>query len=120
MSETLRLELAPLGVRVVTLMAGNVKSNISANAPPPTSLPDTSPYKPVEKYIAADEEWSELPADKFAKEVVSEVLNGASGKMWKGGNSGIVRWLVPFMPQFVFVSMIVHFPRSGCAYMVTG
>ena len=49
-SETLRYELAPLHVRVITLVAGNVASHMSAgvNGPPPASLPAASRYKAVE------------------------------------------------------------------------
>lgn len=110
-SETLRMELAPLNVKVVTLVAGNVTSNMSSNGAPPQQLPDGSFYKPIEKEIAMQEPFTEMPVSKFAEEVASEVLNGASGRVFKGANSGLVKWLVPLLPQAVLVSSPLLAPR---------
>lgn len=60
LSETLRLELAPLNVRVITLMAGNVQSNIGDNGAPPQKLPPSSHYLPIEKHIAEKSEWADM------------------------------------------------------------
>ncbi|KAJ4354049.1 NADPH-dependent 1-acyl dihydroxyacetone phosphate reductase [Didymosphaeria variabile] len=106
-SETLRMELAPLNVKVVTLVAGNVSSNMVNNAPPPTQLPEHSFYKPIEKEIAKEEAFTNMSTSKFAEEVASEVLNGASGRVFKGANSGVVKWLIPFLPQWIFDKLVV-------------
>ncbi|KAJ4343664.1 hypothetical protein N0V95_006603 [Ascochyta clinopodiicola] len=70
-SETLRLELAPLGIRVITLVAGNVASNMSSgkNGPPPSALPATSRYKAVEARLAKPEPSSDMKTARFADEV---------------------------------------------------
>lgn len=104
-SETLRLELAPLGVRVITLMAGNVQTNISVNAERPAALPLTSQYLPIEKDIITERKWDEMDRNEFAKKVVNDVLGGVSGKVWLGTSTGTVRWAVPLMPQWIFVSL---------------
>ncbi|KAJ4302873.1 NADPH-dependent 1-acyl dihydroxyacetone phosphate reductase [Kalmusia sp. IMI 367209] len=106
-SETLRIELAPLGVKVVTLAAGNVTSNMISNGAPPAQLPADSFYKPIEKDIANAEEFTNMPTSQFANEVATEVLDGASGKVFKGANSTLVKWLVPFLPQFLFDKLMV-------------
>ncbi|UPX14255.1 Acylglycerone-phosphate reductase [Ascochyta rabiei] len=113
-SETLRLELAPLGVRVITLVAGNVASNMSAgsNGPPPSELPATSRYKAVEAHVAKQGKFSDMNTARFADEVVSAVSSGAAGKLWKGGNIMLVRWLVPFMPGFVYDRIMMSLGRG--------
>ncbi|KAF1849043.1 oxidoreductase [Cucurbitaria berberidis CBS 394.84] len=112
LSEILRLELAPLNVRVITLMVGNVASNIDVNGPPPASLPSTSMYLPIEKQIAADYTWDTMPTKKFASQVVADVMSGKSGKVWRGGNTAIIRWAVPFMPQWVFDKIMISISRG--------
>ena len=103
LSNTLRFELAPLNVRVVTVVAGNVSSHISSgvNWSPPFQLPSTSYYRPIEKEIATPAEFSDMDTTKFAEEVVSAVVSGVTGNLYECGNMGIVRWLVPILPSFV-------------------
>ena len=98
-----------MNVKVVTLLAGNVASNITTNGPPPAELPEDSFYKPIEKYIAVEEAFTNMPTSKFANEVANEVLGGASGRVFKGANSGIVKWLIPYLPQWAFVSPDLQF-----------
>lgn len=106
LSETMRYELAPLNVRVITLVAGNVSSHMSSgvNGPPPAELPPTSRYKAIEKELAKGQKMADMDTTVFADEVVSAVISGATGKVWKGGNMATVRWLAPFMPSFLYVS----------------
>jgi hypothetical protein len=105
LSETMRLELAPLNVRVITLVAGGTKSNISDNGPPPESLPPTSQYLAVEKHIATNMDFKQTPTEIFAERVVDDVVRGATGKVWHGVGSKTVRYAVPLMPQWIFVSL---------------
>lgn len=107
LSETLRYELAPFDVRVITLLAGNVTSNLSSgNGAPPAELPATSRYKAVEKDIAAEVKFSEMETVKFAEEVVGAVGARATGRVWSGGNTWVLRWIVPVMPGFIYVSIL--------------
>ncbi len=48
-SESMRLELKPFGVRVVTVITGATQTNTFVNAPPP--LPEGSLYSKAEKEI---------------------------------------------------------------------
>jgi 1-acylglycerone phosphate reductase len=106
LSETMRLELAPLNVRVITLVAGGTKSNISDNGPPPESLPPTSPYLAVEKHIAKNVDFKQMPTETFAELVVDDVMRGTTGKVWHGVGSKTIRYAAPLMPQWIFVSLI--------------
>jgi 1-acylglycerone phosphate reductase len=104
LSETLRLELAPLNVRVVTVIAGYVASNLVANAPSPVLLPPTSVYRVIEKQLAKEPKSDDMDTLKFANEVVSAVMSGLSGKVWAGSSAMLAKWIVPIMPWFIYVS----------------
>ncbi|OAG05396.1 NAD(P)-binding protein [Paraphaeosphaeria sporulosa] len=90
-SETLCMELAPLNVKVITLVAGNVTSNSTTNRLAPGQLPEGSYYTPLEKEFAKDVEFSFMPTAKVAEEVADDVLRGASGSIFKGANSIVVK-----------------------------
>jgi 1-acylglycerone phosphate reductase len=98
----MRLELAPLNVRVITLMASSTKSNIDTNCPP-ESLPQTSRYISIKEHIKKTPQWSQMPTEKFAESVVSDVLRGVKGKIWYGEPKGIMRWVFPVLPQWLLV-----------------
>ncbi|KKK12379.1 hypothetical protein ARAM_006101 [Aspergillus rambellii] len=117
-SETLRLEMAPLGVKVVTVMAGTVATNITANTPK-VDLPSDSLYRAASKEIndLATGVWvkdAPSPAE-FAKNVVNEVLGGASGMIWKGKMASISWFLTTFMPTWVIDHMLLD--QSGIKHM---
>jgi 1-acylglycerone phosphate reductase len=100
-----RLELAPLGVRVITLITGGVATNFLANLQPLT-LPEDSYYMGIEDIIAEHPEDIPLAmkTDKYALEVVNCVEKGMSGKHWIGGGSVVARLAMWMMPQFALVS----------------
>jgi 1-acylglycerone phosphate reductase len=98
-SDTLRLELAPLGIKVVTLFMGVVSTGISS--------PSTIQFNTGSLYVAAeagvkqrskDHQVFGMKADRFAKEVVQSLLSNKNylnrGEyMWKGTNSVLVWFL---------------------------
>ncbi|KAL8676872.1 MAG: hypothetical protein Q9186_006644 [Xanthomendoza sp. 1 TL-2023] len=106
-SAALRVEVAPLGVHVITVATGSVKSRISR----------------VERYLSEDSVYSKIEADYkerqvysqtvgmetslYAKEVVEKVL-GAEGWLWRtrtiwaGGSAGTVWWLSWILPELGF------------------
>lgn len=101
LSETLRVELAPLGVRVLTVMLGQVRTQIYANTPP-FRLPEGSPYETIAATIARQDSGAlnhnNEPADVAARNLVRDVFGGRTGQVWRGGLAGTVRlalWLVP-------------------------
>lgn len=109
--ETLRLELNPFGVRVVSVITGAIDTNIMRNSPVP-KLPESSRYVAAQKQItdlatgAYNEGLKRMPAEAFAEKVVNEVLQGANGKIWKGEYSSVVRLTNVMMPTRVLVSAV--------------
>ncbi|KAI1264484.1 short-chain dehydrogenase/reductase [Xylariaceae sp. FL1019] len=93
---SIRTELAPLGVRVVTLKTGSIRSDLFKNAPP-TVLPDDSFYRPAKEYIEGRkmlEEGQFVDAKFYAKNVVDRLLRPkVSHVIWQGGLS-TVAWLL--------------------------
>ncbi|KAJ9485201.1 hypothetical protein VN97_g8155 [Penicillium thymicola] len=100
-SETLRIELEPLGVRVLTAMVGEVETKIYQNSRP-LKLPDGSYYKSVESFIV-DQASGKLQktnekAEVTAHNLVRDVQNGRVGFTWRGGVAGTAKlasWLLP-------------------------
>lgn len=98
-SDTLRLELAPLGIKVVTLFMGVVSTGIST--PDSINFGPNSLYADVEagvKKRSRDHQISGMKADQFAREVVRELLGKKSSLrqgeyLWKGTNAPLV-WLL--------------------------
>ncbi|CAI7677149.1 unnamed protein product [Penicillium pancosmium] len=106
--ETLRLEMAPLNVKVITVMAGVVATNIFANHPDP-KLPEDSYWKPASKEIIAIVTGSSniiengLPASIFAKRVADDVLGGATALIWRGKMASLGWFLQTFLPGWLLV-----------------
>lgn len=98
-SETLRLEMAPLGVRVLTLLTGGVATKFITNLDP-VELPADSYYTDVKDIIqhkSEDIPFAQAP-DAFAQSVLRPVERGASGKMWVGGAAWMARVMMSFIP----------------------
>lgn len=107
-SDTLRLELAPLGVKVVTLYMGEVSTGLMQA--------DSIKFKPDSIYIdfearardANNKHHREsIKAEEFARKVVSEVVVKKPGfrdgvYLWLGTNAWIIWFLNAFGPRKVF------------------
>ena len=108
-SETLRLELAPLGVKVATVVTGSVTTNILTNGPK-AELPESSRYLPIQERIIergqGNDGYARMSSEEFAERVVKDILGGASGKIWRGTNATVTRLASIFMPT----SMAVSYP----------
>lgn len=101
-SDSLRVELAPFGVNVITVVTGGVKSNISRTE---RTLPEGSPYAPLEEHYVRRQKHSQevgKEANEYAREVVGKILAG-DGWIWKrrtiwaGGAATLVGWLTVFL-----------------------
>ncbi|THC88371.1 hypothetical protein EYZ11_012181 [Aspergillus tanneri] len=90
LSETLRLELAPLGVDVVCLMVGIITTAFYTNVPE-VVLPPTSRYAAIREIISNWATGRAIPkgasAEEFAESIVDNVLGSSGGLVWKGPNS---------------------------------
>ena len=103
-SAALRIEVAPLGVHVITVVTGGVKSRIARVK---RSLQEDSAYKELEDDYQKRQIHSQevgMETELYAKEVVKKVLV-AEGWLWRtktiwaGGSAGTVRWLSLILPQ---------------------
>ncbi|KAL2829487.1 hypothetical protein BDW59DRAFT_159075 [Aspergillus cavernicola] len=108
-SDTLRLELSPLGVRVVTVFMGEVSTRLRS-ADNINFGPD-SLYADVEVRVKKRTEDSakvSITADVFAKQVVPKVLaSNKTSYIWKGTNAFIVWLLNAIGPQKAFDSTVM-------------
>jgi short-subunit dehydrogenase len=104
-SETLRVEVAPLGVKVVTIMTGIVASKMFENTPH-DELPDTSCYQaagPNVAEIASGDKFASvaMPVATYAKGVVDDVLRGRTGMAWRGKIVSIGWFVHSFFPTWM-------------------
>lgn len=103
-SEVWRLELAPLDVRVLTLLTGGIATHFVDNQPSP-ALPQSSYYLGVKDVIDAkpDNIRFAVSPEVFANDVLRHVEKGTTGKLWIGGGAGLLRSLLWFSPQSLIV-----------------
>ena len=103
------MELAPFGVRVITLMTGAIKSEISKKENVSEwRLPESSRYKSIESDIAKTYQGTDIECmetDEYAKYIAKKVLAGADGSIWKG-KFATASWIMyTFLPRWL-VDMI--------------
>ncbi|KAK9234250.1 hypothetical protein V1525DRAFT_350564 [Lipomyces kononenkoae] len=110
MTETLRLEMAPFGVNVLTVMSGTVDSNFFRNSPA-HRLPSTSRYVSAEKSIAARARGEDIQdgmtGQKYAERVVNDILQGVYGKVWRGKLASVVRYSSIFLPTYILDRLLL-------------
>lgn len=102
-SNTLRVELKPFDVKVITVVTGGVKSNI-ANTP--RSLPADSLFVPLnEEYTRRLKHSQEVGVEneKYAAYVVPRVIGTKRRTVWAGYGA----WLIWFASTFLPVSFLV-------------
>lgn len=112
-SRTLRLELAPLGVRVMVTMTGTTKSNTASHGH--RFLPTDSLYKAAqgifEWRLVFSQNSATMATDKYARQLVRESLKpeaplfarswlGRPDWFWYGGRTSIV-WLAHSLGEWV-------------------
>jgi 1-acylglycerone phosphate reductase len=112
LSEILRLELEPLNVKVITIVAGIIESSFHVNLNSDSfSLPENSEYKSMEELIRGmmrgkGKSGEASTAEEFAEEVVRDVLRGKTGKTYSGALGWSGKWLFWWWPDWLFVSFL--------------
>ncbi|KAJ5820474.1 hypothetical protein N7474_006065 [Penicillium riverlandense] len=106
-SEVWRLEMAPLGVRVMTLLTGGVETKFLSNLPSLT-LPENSYYTSIKDIIESQPEHIPfaISPEAFAHDVVRQVEKGTTGKYWIGGGVSLARAALWIFPQWAIVSIL--------------
>jgi 1-acylglycerone phosphate reductase len=106
LDSTLRLELAPLHISVLTVVTGAIKTSFMSNIKEP-QFPPNSYYLAIEekaKALARGEDgYSRTNREVFAENVVKDVLAGKTGKIWHGANATLTKVTTAVMPVWVVV-----------------
>jgi 1-acylglycerone phosphate reductase len=107
MFDALRLELAPFGVKTVTVVTGPVKSQVHTHTEL-WKMPENSLYAEVEDTImkrsTGDDGAPRMDTIKYAEGVVDKILNGGIVKFWYGANVGLIKFLSTWLPTSLIVS----------------
>jgi NAD(P)-dependent dehydrogenase (short-subunit alcohol dehydrogenase family) len=77
LSDAMRMELAPLGIRVVTVQPGGIASKFGATAEAKVKLPPGSLYAPIARFVLGRAKASQrgaTPVEVFARDVVDHLL----------------------------------------------
>lgn len=94
-----RVELEPLGIKVVDLKTGSLESNFGDNKSNPYELPDDSPYQPIKDEVmkVITGEVTEAYAEDrkaWAKNVVKDLMKNPDSpppQIWRGGAAGTIQ-----------------------------
>jgi len=109
-SEVLHMELRPLGIHVLHVTAGGVKSNIAANGLNGFSLPEDTLYGQfvpnIIDRVNASQDHASLRSEEFARRVVANALKANPPRyMTLGGHSlmfSIIWWLPRSLVLYFF------------------
>jgi short-subunit dehydrogenase len=94
-----RIELEPLGIKVVDLKTGSLESNFGENKTNPYELPEDSPYQPIKDEVmrvVTGETTEEYAEDRkaWAKNVVKDLMKNFDSpptEIWRGGAAGTIQ-----------------------------
>ncbi|KAL5338120.1 hypothetical protein BJX70DRAFT_388832 [Aspergillus crustosus] len=87
-TNTLRLELSPWGIRVVTIHMGQVATNLQSAGK--INFGGESLYVELEGKVKARAEEGAVAKEEFARQVAKGVLGGKNEDIWKGTNAFVV------------------------------
>jgi NAD(P)-dependent dehydrogenase (short-subunit alcohol dehydrogenase family) len=99
-SDTLRMELAPFGIQVITVQPGGIKSSLSDNADKELERFKKTPYGPIQDFIVARAHMSQenpTPAKDFAKKLVDKLAREKAPDFIRLGKGST---LIPFIARF--------------------
>ena len=113
-SETLKVELEPLGVRVVTVMSGSADTPLFDKPGGQLRLPEGSYYHGVEEAAAKerrDHQRQATKVDVLANRLVKDILGGTRGMIWYGAFAPTVRYITWAFPAWI-VDRLVNAERG--------
>ncbi|KAH8664036.1 putative short-chain dehydrogenase/reductase [Xylariales sp. PMI_506] len=99
LNDTMRVELQPLGITVIHIVTGGIKTKFFANASGRQTIPETSLYAPVAAEIQKNVDGhaatatQTMSAEEYARKVVANTLSSwPTVTMWIGGLA-FLSWL---------------------------
>jgi NAD(P)-dependent dehydrogenase (short-subunit alcohol dehydrogenase family) len=108
-AETLRLEMAPFNVKVLSIVTGAVRTNGQTYFDD-LRLPEDSLYKSIEDTVVArargEDGATRTTAEEYAAQVVRAITAGRQGKFWCGSMAGTVWFGSTYLPQWIMVSFL--------------
>jgi len=109
LSDGLRMELAPFGIEVTSVITGGVKSEIANNAIHTLEKHKNSNnyagYYEYMKQRAAAGQVNGIPAEVFAHKLVPQILKSKlPARLYGGGMVSMFYWMALLLPLF-----IIHF-----------
>ncbi|KAL4900923.1 hypothetical protein BDW74DRAFT_182252 [Aspergillus multicolor] len=103
-AETLRLELAPFHVRVLSVVTGAMQT-MGQTYFGDFQLPEDSLYNPMEETIASRAQGGDgnlrEDLEAYSRKVVHEIVNGTAPRIWCGAGAGFMRFGSALMPGSV-------------------
>ena len=116
-TDALRMELAPFGIRTITIQPGGVRSSFGDHAEEGMRLPEGSVYEPMQARIQARAQAGQqgaTPTDEFIKPVVDKLLKAKPPMVIRGGKgSFLLVTLKRFLPARAFDQLMAK--RFGLA-----
>ncbi|MCR9103728.1 MAG: SDR family NAD(P)-dependent oxidoreductase [Gammaproteobacteria bacterium] len=110
LSDALRMELAPLGIHMVTIQPGGIRSAFGDHAEEGLTLPADSLYHPVEKGIRARAQAGQqgaTPAEEFVQKVADGLLQERPPAIIRGGKNSLrLPLMKKLLPMAVFDNIL--------------
>ena len=106
LSEALRMELAPFGVRVVIVQPGGIVSEFGKAGETHARLPENSLYKPIERFVlgrARASQQGAMPADAFARALADALLRPDPPPVFRLGTHST---RLPFLKRWLPTGML--------------
>lgn len=101
-SDALRMELAPLGIRVVTVQPGGIRSAFGDQAAAGVHLAPDSPYQAVREGVMAranESQSAAMPAEEFARRLVARLARADCPPVVRiGPKSRLLPWIGTWLP----------------------
>jgi NAD(P)-dependent dehydrogenase (short-subunit alcohol dehydrogenase family) len=111
LTEAMRMELAPLGIDVVCVQPGGVRSGFGDRAEAGIRLPEDSLYRQVEAGIIARAQAGQqgaMPAEEFVVPVVDRLLQEKPPRVVRGGTNSVrLPLLKKLLPPALFDAKLV-------------
>ncbi|MFA5321233.1 MAG: SDR family NAD(P)-dependent oxidoreductase [Smithella sp.] len=101
-SDTLRMELAPFGIQVITVQPGGIQSSLSDNADKELERFRKTPYGPIQDFIVTRAHMSQenaTPAVDFAKKLVDKLTQKKAPDFIRLGKGSTLLPLVAKLPR---------------------